>query len=779
MKERERSFATTLFALFSIGIVVLMIVSALFFTMRSYKEYKYEIEEYKKFVISQKKTHMKDIINHIIFSIDYTRNIKRKKIDEEVLKKELLSYLKKLRYEGDNYIFIFNTQGVLLMHPFRKQDVGRNVLNMQDPTGKYITKEFLKAANNPDGRYIEYIWAKPGTEKYIPKIGYAKLYKPWGWIIGTGMYMDDIEKFVALREKEFKRRLKGSIFDIFIFLSIVFLIGVIILSLLTKRIRKNVKFLNAFFEKAATFHERIDLNKLKFKEFKELARCANKMIDDIEKEEKKSLVILGAIPDFLFILDKNGVFLDWRGPEELLYIPPEEFLGKGIKEVLKDIVPNSVIEEICETLQEVIKEGKSKTINYAFPIKGRTHYFEARMIKIEEDKVLVIERDFTEKIEMGIELEKEKSRLLTTLKSIGDGVIVTDGNGLVSIMNRVAEELTGWKEEDAKGKHLREVFKIGIDIAEEVKASRKSIEIFEPVRLVSLCGKERLIADSASPIMDSKGNIMGMVIVFRDVTERERLQIKFMRLNQLETIGKLTGGIAHDFNNHLMALSGYIEIIAYKFEEMEREEFLRKIDTIKIILKNMASITEQLLALSKGGVTYKEVISLPDMIKEVVSFNLQGSSIHPVFTIPDDLWKVEVDEGQFSRAIQNIILNAKDAMPEGGNLHISMRNVIIEDDVEIKDGKYVEIIIKDEGEGIPENFLPHIFEPFFSTKKDGHGLGLSVVHSIIEKHKGYIKVESKEGEGTTFYIFIPRAKEENELGGRRWRERGGRIEGKE
>ncbi len=631
---KERSFINTLFTLTIIGIIFIITVIGVFHIYGEIERYRDTVEGYKRTVITQKKNLIKNTVNIILSYIDYERNEEKRKGKEKETKEEILAYLRQLRYGKGNYVFVLDKKGIMIMHPFRLQDIGKNVLDMKDPEGRYIAKEFLKAAKNPDGGYVEYIWEKPGTGKEAPKIGYAKLYKPWGWIIGTGVYLDDIENFIAIKKDKLRKRIKSDFTKLFILFSTLLFISIISLLWFKGQIRKNIDIFLDFFKKASSLHEKITLKNIKFKEFRVVAEYANKMVDDIKKEQRKLRRILDAIPDFIFIIDKNGKFVDWKGPEKLLFYPPEKFLGKNIK----DVIPNfKKADELIESINKVLNDGKPRSITYSFKIRGNTHYFEARIIKLDNDKALVIERNITNKV----------------------------------------------------------------------------------------------------------------------LTERE-----LMKINQVEALKNISGGLAHDFNNYLATILSNIELLLFKSQKgkLEKEELEEKLMTAKKVLDKATYITKELLALSKGGATNKRVTPIGKLVKEITLFNLQGSNIEPIFSIPDDLWDVDIDEGQFSRAIQNIVLNARDAMPKGGKIYIELKNRHIEGDPLIKEGDYVEITIKDEGNGIPDNILHKIFEPFFFTKKKGNGLGLSITYSIVKKHDGYIKVKSEEGNGTTFHIFIPKAK---------------------
>jgi CheY-like chemotaxis protein len=220
-------------------------------------------------------------------------------------------------------------------------------------------------------------------------------------------------------------------------------------------------------------------------------------------------------------------------------------------------------------------------------------------------------------------------------------------------------------------------------------------------------------------------------------------------------VGILAGGIAHDFNNILTSILGNISTaIMHTTPKSEISQILTNAEKAALHARDL---TMQLLTFSKGGAPLKTSASITDLIKDSTNFMLRGSNVKCEFSLPDELWPVEIDEGQMSQVINNLIINADQAMPDGGNIEIRAKNVVIrpEDIIPLKKGKYIKVSIKDHGKGITKKNLAKIFDPYFTTKTGGSGLGLSVAYSIIKNHDGYITVKSRPGKGTTFYIYLP------------------------
>ena len=361
-------------------------------------------------------------------------------------------------------------------------------------------------------------------------------------------------------------------------------------------------------------------------------------------------------------------------------------------------------------------------------------------------------------------LAAEKERLTVTLRSIGDGVITTDIDGGIILLNAVAEELTGWSQDEAQGRSLTEVFHIIHEQtrqpcenpAEKVISSGQIIGLANHTALIARDGRERKIADSGAPIRDREGRTIGVVLVFRDVTERQRMEEQLVKVQKLESVGVLAGGIAHDFNNLLAAILGNINLALL---DDDMREGTRKLlsDAEKASIR-AKGLTRQLLTFSKGGEPVKETASISDIIRDSADFVLHGSNVSCVYSLPGDLWLVDIDRDQMSQVIQNIIINAMHAMPAGGTIRIDCDNIDspASPTASLSSAdKYIKIDISDSGSGIPETLINKIFDPYFSTKEEGSGLGLTITHSIISKHGGSISVQSRPGEGTTFTIYLP------------------------
>jgi PAS domain S-box-containing protein len=388
--------------------------------------------------------------------------------------------------------------------------------------------------------------------------------------------------------------------------------------------------------------------------------------------------------------------------------------------------------------------------------------------------VLGLIENITERKKAREELAREKEQLAVTLTSIGDGVITTDVKGRVVMINRVAENLTGWKCSEAAGRPLGEVFAIINEAtrqpcespADRVIATGSVVGLANHTLLIAKDGTERVIADSGAPIRDSEGNITGVVLVFRDVTEARRTEEELRKAQKLESIGVLAGGIAHDFNNILTSIMGSISLVKVK---LDQESDLHKIlMDAERASRQARELTQQLLTFSRGGAPIKKTVLLSGLLRDICSFSTRGSNVKCEFSINADLWPADIDVGQISQVVNNMLINALQAMPDGGIIRVSASNVKISDEphslmydsgagAPVPPGSYIRISIDDEGHGIPAELMGKIFDPYFTTKEKGVGLGLAIAYSIIRRHEGHVEVKSRIGEGTSFSIYLPAA----------------------
>ena len=366
-------------------------------------------------------------------------------------------------------------------------------------------------------------------------------------------------------------------------------------------------------------------------------------------------------------------------------------------------------------------------------------------------------------------LVDERERLSVTLHSIGDAVISTDTDGRITLMNEAAESCTGWSREDALGRPLTQVAPL-IDehtrLPQEnpvtvVLRTQMTAELSNHTFLVRRDGSLVSINDSAAPIRTRQGEMIGVVLVFRDISEKRRLEDELIKTQRLESIGILAGGIAHDFNNILTAVLGYVGLAKLYGSALPKVGQML-LESENAILR-ARELTRKLLTFAKGGAPIRQKGVLSEPLTE--SLTLLAMSGHTVaLDIAADLWPCEFDNGQLSQVFTNLILNAQEATnPPPDPSKPARIQVRAYNDMNPRktatfrgrSGPYVHIEVKDDGIGIQEEAMPHIFEPFFTTKGGGTGLGLATTYSIVKRHDGYIYAEPHLPRGTIFHVLLP------------------------
>jgi two-component system, cell cycle sensor histidine kinase and response regulator CckA len=333
-----------------------------------------------------------------------------------------------------------------------------------------------------------------------------------------------------------------------------------------------------------------------------------------------------------------------------------------------------------------------------------------------------------------------------------------DCNFNYQYVNPAFHQFLGRKEEEILGRTDLEL----LPLQKARKYRKEDIEVVEsgqPLVLeenvsTPLFGKKWLQVTKI-PIKDQEGRVAGIISSINDITERKKMENELLKMQKLESVGVLAGGIAHDFNNLLTGILGNIELAKmYVGPESKAHPRLVQAENASLAAKNL---TRQLLTFSRGGAPVTKTASVAELVRDSTEFTLRGSNIRVLFELPTDLWLAEIDEGQISQVIQNLVKNADQAMPEGGTLEIRVRNTKLtkKNGLPLKAGCYLEVSVKDNGQGIPEKIQGRIFDPYFTTKPQGSGLGLAVCYSIIKQHMGHLDVDSQPGIGTTFRFFLP------------------------
>ncbi len=503
----------------------------------------------------------------------------------------------------------------------------------------------------------------------------------------------------------------------------------------------------------------------------EVRRQRRQAEEALRRSEERFRGLIENSPSAICLKDKehrfrlvNKRFEQWYG------VTGADLLGK----TTHDLFPQAYADALASQDREVLKTGTAVegelTVPFAdgtlHPVLVNTYpVFDAHGHPV---GIGTINSDMTARKQAEDKLRRQRDMLDVTLSSIGDAVIATDPQSKITFFNRVAEELTGWPQQEALGRSLDDVFRI---VHEQTlqPADNPVARVLKEGVVVGLANHTALItrqdkmipiADSGAPIRDSSGIIQGVVLVFRDISEQKHLEEVLFRARKIESVGVLAGGIAHDFNNLLMGIMGNISFA--KMLVSQDTQVSERLVEAENACQRATKLTHQLLTFSKGGAPVRQAVSIAELLEESANFALRGSNVRCLFTIAEDLWPANVDADQIDQAFHNVVLNAAQAMSEGGTVQVRADNALLSaaEVPPLPEGRYVKISVHDRGCGIPAEVLPKIFDPYFSTKENGSGLGLATVYAIITKHDGFITVESEVGTGTTFVMYLPGSQED-------------------
>jgi PAS domain S-box-containing protein len=369
-----------------------------------------------------------------------------------------------------------------------------------------------------------------------------------------------------------------------------------------------------------------------------------------------------------------------------------------------------------------------------------------------------VNQDITERVKKEAALRESEERFRVLFEDNMNSIIILKDR-IIQYVNQATIETFGYTKEEMIGKstlflHLspKHYKDAGSMLSESLKTKSKWTREWP---LKKKDGETLWIEVNTSKL---PGDLV--VSIMHDITERKQLEEERSKAAKLESIGLLAGGIAHDFNNILGVILGNISI-ANMLAKKEKSAVSESLTAAQAACSRARSLTQQLLTFAKGGAPAKKTTSISGLIIEASGFSLRGSNSKCRHYTPEDLWLCEVDEGQICQVINNLIINANQAMPEGGTISIYAENVTVgkENRLPLNKGRYVKLTIKDQGIGISQEHLSKIFDPYFTTKQTGSGLGLATTFSIIKRHDGYITVESELMVGTTFHIYLPASRE--------------------
>ena len=481
--------------------------------------------------------------------------------------------------------------------------------------------------------------------------------------------------------------------------------------------------------------------------------------DERRRSERMLQTIIDAEPECVKLLDENAnlIMMNRAGLDMIQADSLDQVRGQCICPMI-----TSKYSQAFMDLTRQVFQGKSGTLLFeAIGMKGRHVWLETNAVPLRNEKdeivaVLGLTRNVTEHIQQDKALRASEARFRSIIEHASTGILVIDmeTTQIVYANPEICRQL-GYSEQE-----LRALKATELAVPEERALSAAA---FQAHIMGMLHATERTIRrkngtsvrmsiNSVPLEFDGRPSMAGF---FVDISEKVLLEEERLKTQKLESVGTLAGGIAHDFNNLLQGVFGFISMAKLTFDQKDKS--LAMLAQAEKALHQSVNLTSQLLTFSKGGKPVKKVLDLRSVIENAVAFALSGSRITYEIVVDKDLHTAVADEGQFGQVIQNIVLNADQAMPLGGIIRVSARNMPAASIVPPADlqGDLVEIAIRDQGNGIPAEHLTRIFDPYFTTKEKGSGLGLATVYSIIKNHGGLVRVQSEIGNGTTFFIYLP------------------------
>jgi len=559
-----------------------------------------------------------------------------------------------------------------------------------------------------------------------------------------------------------------------------FLLFVIFTFLPKKRLEKALGDLLHYTETAAIKPKEAVYHSGPFKEFNRIGMEVEKTIIMLnatteelqDNQERLELTIEGAaLGTWDWNIESGDVNYNDRWAEMLGYSPDELCEISNWKSLLHP-------DEKIKTLEKLMNhlDGKTPVYQSIHRLKNKSGSWiwvldTGRVYKRDESgnptRAVGIHLDITGRKEAEVALVKERALLLSLINSIPDLIYYKNYEGSYLGCNRAFEEFIGKSEKEIIHKTDMEIFPKEVADA-FIKQDQSILDLGISRRndewITYPDGRKVLVDTFKIPLSGPDNKIFGLIGVSRDVTHKKKMEEELIKIEKLESVGVLAGGIAHDFNNILTAVLGNIELANFRFSKKDKEASELLGEATKAT-RRAVKLTRQLLTFAKGDELIRDATDLPALIQEITEFVLHGSRVLCKYDFQDDLWMADADSGQISQVIQNIVINAKHAMEDGGTLQIHCENV-----EELMDtvkgapysGNFVKIVLSDTGSGIPEEFIDKIFDPYFTTKNKGSGLGLAISNTIISKHQGVMKVKSSVDNGTTFTVFLPATKKDEQ-----------------
>jgi len=482
--------------------------------------------------------------------------------------------------------------------------------------------------------------------------------------------------------------------------------------------------------------------------------------ESLRRSEESYRGLFNGVGEAIFVQDRQGRFLDVNAAAERMYgYPSDYFIGKFPRDI--SAPGKNDFHALAVALEKAFAGEPQRFEFWGRRASGEVFPKEVRLVRGTyggQDVVLASADEISERKRVEEALSSSEARFRTIIENASTGILVADvETRYPRYANPEICRMLGYSHDELMALDITSIHPVAErrGVVEKLTANQNMQTV---CNMQTIClRKDGTVfpVDIKSAVLEIDGRLCHAGF-FTDISERRLLEEERLKTQKLEAIGTLAGGIAHDFNNLLQGVFGYISLA--KLTTNDRGNSLSALDQAEKALHMSVRLTNQLLTFAKGGEPVKKPIDLRSVIENAAKFALSGSRSDYRIVTDVRLWQTEADEGQIGQVIQNIVLNADQAMPQGGRVDISARNV--DSSVKVlpqglRKERYIEIAIKDSGIGIAEQYLGRIFDPYFTTKERGSGLGLATSYSIIKNHEGLIEVKSEVSKGTTFTVYLP------------------------
>jgi PAS domain S-box-containing protein len=696
------------------------------------------IFSFRAHIINEKKLKIRELVE-TAYSIltAYNDRVMRGELSKDEAKKRALQITSKLRYGPGmkDYFWITDMYPHQLMHPYHKVPYGYDLSGYKDHHGNRLFVEFRDLVKESGSGYHTYYWQwKDNPKKIVPKISYVKGFKPWGWIIGTGIYTEEVNAEI------YSFCLKTLFVCFLIFILIVWL-SIIILNR-EAMVEKNRK----------------------------------EAVQDLRESEKRLKSITDSARDAIIEMGPDECISFWNpAAESLIGYSETEALGRNLHELL---MPSEYRDRYKKGFKLFQKTAKGRNIGETTQWNINTK--SGLVIPVELSlsqplkaydgwRTVGILRDISKRMEAERALRESEEMFKALAEKSQDVITRFNQSGEHTYTNPICTKIMGISLEDILYRTNAQL----ADLFPHLGFTPELIKLWdESIQKVFETGKSNRVEFDLKgltfdwiliPEKSKAGDVVSVMTSARDITELKMLHGKLNQAQKMEAIGALAGGIAHDFNNIIQAIFGYAQLA--QINSSENPIVQGYIDQLCMACERAKELVQQILAFSRQGKSERRPSDIGLAIKEALKLLRASipSTIEIRQNVKSNLGTVDADLTQIHQIVMNLCTNAFHAMEKGGGqldvdlipVELSTCDSSVHQD--IKPGQYLKLTVVDTGHGMDADTISRIFEPYFTTKGvgEGTGIGLATVHGIVKNHGGDIKVYSEPGAGTTFQIFFP------------------------